>query len=447
LEQTEDIKMPATFPAGFTLDTQLSPDRVRVQWPAIPSGGGGTSTLSNLGFEVGDVNWLKGAGWEITTASPLDTGTWSAKYSGIGQSNIAHETMAPVSPGTTITASCRISKGNNRDDFAGGAVVLQWFDKDFAPVGFAVGNVVNVGTAAFQTSTVTGTAPEGAAFVRLAASGTRDVKGRATDVVTVDSFAWNHTFTLGGSGGSGGSASPISGPITFSFRVRDAKGCEAVATRTIGQLTSGNFTYLVSETPGSVSSFNVPLPPETTVGETIVLFSITPVASPGVSGYWKPTGNISFTGGQAGLVNGVTTHEVFIATGSHITSGVPCTVVDNAGVPNRTGKFLAVRIPSGYVKTPLNFAYGGANLFDVSSQVTFGWSGNHIAIGGYFNENSTLNTSYPLPLVNTSISFNGIYYAICMGFYSGSSPLTLPPWGTSPSGGFTQVQASILRGI
>ena len=32
-------------------------------------GGGATSTLTNLGFEAGDVNWLKGAGWSITNAA------------------------------------------------------------------------------------------------------------------------------------------------------------------------------------------------------------------------------------------------------------------------------------------------------------------------------------------------------------------------------------------
>lgn len=203
--------------------------------PFASSGGSATSTLPNLGFEAGDANWLKGAGWAITNAAPVDSGTWSAKYTGLGQSNIVHETMAPVTAGTSITASCRVSKGNNRQDFAGGAVLLQWFDANTRLLGFNVGNVINTGTAAFQTSTVTATAPAGAAFVRLGASGSRDVKGRATDVVAVDAFAWNHTFALGGSGGSGGGATPVTGPVSLTFRVTDALGCSAVATRTINQ--------------------------------------------------------------------------------------------------------------------------------------------------------------------------------------------------------------------
>lgn len=198
-------------------------------------GGGATSTLTNLGFEAGDVNWLKGAGWSITNAAPVDAGSWSAKYSGLGQSSLVHETMAPVTPGTSITASCRVSKGNNRKDFAGGAVLLEWLDANTRPLGFNVGNVINTGTAAFQTSTVTATAPAGAAFVRLGASGSRDVKGRASDAVAVDGFAWNHTFALGGSGGSGGTATPTTGPVALTFRVTDSVGCSAVATRTISQ--------------------------------------------------------------------------------------------------------------------------------------------------------------------------------------------------------------------
>lgn len=193
------------------------------------------STLPNLNFEAGDVNWLKGNGWAISTGGLVEAGARSAKFTGIGQSNIVHETLAPVTAGTTITASARISKGNNRQDFAGGAVVLQWFDNTLASLGFNVGNVVNTGTSAFQTSSVTASAPTGAAYVRLAASATRDVKGRATDVVTVDTLSWNHTFTLGGTGGSGGGAAPVTGPQTFTFRVRDANGCEAVSTRTINQ--------------------------------------------------------------------------------------------------------------------------------------------------------------------------------------------------------------------
>lgn len=213
--------------------------------PFSGSEGGGVSTLGNLNFESGDTSWIKGYGWTITNTGLADGGTWSAKYNGVGQSNLAHVTAAPVNPGTSITASCRVSKGANREDYAGGAVVLQWFDANLNPLGFNVGNVVNTGTSAFQTSSVTATAPTGAAFVRLAGSGTRDVKGRASDLVYLDSFSWNHTFALGGSGTG---ATPITGPIPLTFRVRDANGCTAVATRTIAAQT-GQWIFFGFNTP------------------------------------------------------------------------------------------------------------------------------------------------------------------------------------------------------
>lgn len=442
---------PSTLglPAGFTIDTVTSPDRVRVQWPEIPSGGGGggTSTLANLDLESGDANWFKGYGWAITNVAPVDVGSWSAKYSGLGQSSLVHETLAPVTAGTSITASCRVSKGGNRQDFAGGAVLLEWLDANTRPLGFNVGNVVNTGSSAFQTSSVTATAPAGAAFVRLGASGTRDVKGRASDVVTVDTFVWNHTFALGGSGGSGGGATPVTGPVAFSFRVTDSQGCTTVATRTINGISGGEFTYRVSEASSSVSSFNVPLPVEAVAGDAILLLSITPTAGPGVYGYWNPTGGISLSAGQGQLSVGTVQHCVFVATASHIVSGVPCEVASNMGSPSRTGKFLAVRIPSAYVKTPIQFADGGANLFNGPFSVSFGWPAPSIGIGTFFNESGTTNTSYPLPFANSSITFNGIYYAVCLDVYAGSSPFTVSTWNVSPPGGFTLTQPSILRSL
>lgn len=222
--------MPVTLPSGFTIDTQLSPDRVRVQWPATATPG--TSTLPNLDFESGDVNWIKGNGWEISTGGLVETGSWSAKYSGTGQSSVFHEQAVPVTPGTTITATARVSKGNTRKDFAGGGISMLWLDESLAVVGIANGGtLVNSGGPEFQTASITGTAPAGAAYVRLFFDATRDVKGRASDKVYVDNIAWNHSFAVGGTGG--GSTAPT-GPITLTFRVRDSNGCEAVATRTIG---------------------------------------------------------------------------------------------------------------------------------------------------------------------------------------------------------------------
>jgi len=190
----------------------------------FPSGPG-VSSLPNLDFETGDIEWLKGNRWAIDTSGLKDGGTWSAKYDGPGQSTIQHSQAVPVTPGTSITASCRISKGNNREDFAGGAVVLQWLDAAYNVITFDVGNVVNVGSAAFQTSTVTATAPIGSAFVRLAASASRDVRGRARDKVYADNFVWNHGYAI---------PAPPGVAYDVVIRVRDGRGCQATLSQTIG---------------------------------------------------------------------------------------------------------------------------------------------------------------------------------------------------------------------
>ena len=192
----------------------------------LGGGGGGTSTLPNLDFESGDSNWTKGNRWAIDTTGLKDGGTWSAKYDGPGQSTLQHVQAVPVTPGTTITASCRISKGNNREDFAGGAVVLQWLDSTYTPISFNVGNVVNTGSSAFQTSTVTATAPAGSAFVRLAASGTRDTRGRARDKVYADNFTWNHSYSI---------PEPPGTDYDVVIRVRDGRGCQSTLSQTIKQ--------------------------------------------------------------------------------------------------------------------------------------------------------------------------------------------------------------------
>lgn len=218
----ELVSATPTLPAGWTLSVNQATGVVTLAWPAsAPSG-----ALANLGFESGsDTNWLLGNGWVIDSAALVETGTQSAKYNGPGQSSLRHAQAVPVTPGTTITASARISKGTNRQDYAGGAVVLEWLTAAGAPLSFAVGNVVNTGTSAFQTSTVTATAPAGAGLVRLAVSGTRDIKGRATDRVYVDNASWNHSYAIGG-----GAASAYA----VTIRVRDGRGCTAQTTQTIG---------------------------------------------------------------------------------------------------------------------------------------------------------------------------------------------------------------------
>jgi hypothetical protein len=201
---------------------------VTLAWPAgTPAG-----ALPNLGFEAGnDGSWRLGNRWVIDSSPLVETGTQSAKYDGPGQSSTTHSQAVPVAPGTTITATARFSKGTTREDFAGGGISLFWLDANGNFISASRGNVVNTGSAAFQNSTVTGTAPAGAALVTMELSATRDLKGRARDKVYVDNVSWNHSYAIGG-----GQATNYAVVI----RVRDGRGCQATLSQTIGAVSGFN---------------------------------------------------------------------------------------------------------------------------------------------------------------------------------------------------------------
>jgi hypothetical protein len=217
----ELVSATPALPDGWSLAVNQATGVVTLAWPAgTPAG-----ALPNLGFETGDDgSWLLGNRWTIDTTALVETGTQSAKYDGPGQSSLTHAQAVPVTPGTSITASARISKGTTREDFSGGAVVLQWLDAAGMPISFSVGNVVNTGSSAFQTSTVTAAAPAGAALVRLAVSGSRDPQGRSSDKVYADNVSWNHSYAVGGGGSTN---------YAVVIRVRDGRGCQATLSQTV----------------------------------------------------------------------------------------------------------------------------------------------------------------------------------------------------------------------
>jgi hypothetical protein len=219
----ELVSSTPALPAGWSLAVNQATGVVTLAWPAgTPAG-----ALPNLGFEAGDDgSWRRGNRWVIDSSPLVETGTQSAKYDGGGQSSMTHSQAVPVTPGTTITATARFSKGTTREDFAGGGISLFWLDANGNFISASRGNVVNTGSAAFQNSTVTGTAPAGAALVTMELSATRDLKGRARDKVYVDNVSWDHSYAIGG-----GQATNYAVVI----RVRDGRGCQATLSQTIPQ--------------------------------------------------------------------------------------------------------------------------------------------------------------------------------------------------------------------
>lgn len=242
----ELVSATPALPAGWSLAVNQGTGVVTLAWPAAAPVS--APPLPNLDFEAGAANWLLGNAWIIDGAGLQDGGTQAGRYRGAGQSSLRHAQAVPVTPGTTITASARISKGTTRADFGGGAVVLEWLTAAGAPLDFSVGNVVNTGTAAFQTSTVTATAPAGAGLVRLAVSATRDIKGRASDSVYVDNVTWNHTYTLPGG---------VNTDYAVVIRVRDGRGCQATLSQTIAQDSGDGWVAVARDNGEPSSSFAV----------------------------------------------------------------------------------------------------------------------------------------------------------------------------------------------
>ena len=258
----ELVSATPALPAGWSLQVNQATGVVTLAWPAAAPVS--APPLPNLDFEAGAANWLLGNAWIIDGAGLQDGGTQAGRYRGAGQSSLRHAQAVPVTPGTTITASARISKGTTRADFAGGAVVLEWLTAAGAPLDFSVGNVVNTGTAAFQTSTVTATAPAGAGLVRLAVSATRDIKGRASDSVYVDNVTWNHTYTLPGG---------VNTDYAVVIRVRDGRGCQATLSQTVEQgapvLTILDSTY--TQLTAITTSHLVNYPATVNAGDLLVM--------------------------------------------------------------------------------------------------------------------------------------------------------------------------------
>jgi len=149
---------------------------------------GVTSTaIPNADFESGDTGWTKGTGWAINTNDAF-AGTYSAEYSGPGVATLINDAKVSVAPGKAITAKCFIQHGASAAGEAAGAVILQWYDAGDAPISTSTGNSVSDGAVGiWKESTVSATAPAGAAFVSIGVSANND-----WTPLWADNFQWNY---------------------------------------------------------------------------------------------------------------------------------------------------------------------------------------------------------------------------------------------------------------
>lgn len=146
---------------------------------------------TNAGFESGDTGWTKEGPWAISNGySNVFEGTWAARATAVvGDFRIINDTAVPVVPGMSITASCMVRRANNG---VRGTVQLEWFDSGMTSLSVSNGNTVDSGEDKWKQSTVTATAPAGAAFVKISALGHL---GNTSTNLHVDAFQWNYAYS------------------------------------------------------------------------------------------------------------------------------------------------------------------------------------------------------------------------------------------------------------
>lgn len=151
--------------------------------------------IDNAGFEDGDSDWTKETGWTITNAGSAFAGTWSAQFDSTTTGNrVISDTVALVTPGQVIAASCRVNRGTSAEGVAWIYVAIVWLDDMDAEISMSNGLIFGIsGDGEWVTSTVTGTAPAGAAKARIAAVGHR---ASGSSVMWCDSFVWNASQTF-----------------------------------------------------------------------------------------------------------------------------------------------------------------------------------------------------------------------------------------------------------
>lgn len=169
--------------------------RVMVNSGYNPQGGGTPSLPTNLNFEQGDLEWSKGNGWSINFEGDSDafSGSWSASYTGSGNSSLLSEHLIPVVPGDSYATSVMIQ---SRRDSAGELLML-WLDADGNLIRMDKGNQVKSGNS-WKMSNKTATAPAGAVSLRIGVSAQNDA---GEGPVLVDQFEVTKTSS-GGNGGT-----------------------------------------------------------------------------------------------------------------------------------------------------------------------------------------------------------------------------------------------------
>lgn len=152
------------------------------------------TSLANPGFESGNTGWTLSGGWVITTGFSTYSGSYSANIdtarTGHDEtSDIINNNVAPVVPGKTVTVRGRCWGAGADGNVA--AVLILWYDSAFNVIRTKEGNYSNWGShKSWDLSSVTDTAPAGAAYVGAGFRGKSNVNGACA----VDELSWDYVY-------------------------------------------------------------------------------------------------------------------------------------------------------------------------------------------------------------------------------------------------------------
>ena len=233
------------------------------------TGGGATSTaITNPGFESGATDWSLGVGMSVGSTGVF-AGTKSLACTGVAGVTVALHDESPVNPGQSITASCMYQQGAASAGRNVGQVFLRWFTSGMVQIGSDSdgSQVTSSSGGGYKQSSVTATAPLGAAFVSIGGK----VNRNQSNPSYFDNFAWNYAHAVAPAGliykavqptiGTSDATEPV-WPLTVGLQVVDNTVIwEAlIATRITYEaspiLLSGNFEPTWPESIGGFVSDN-----------------------------------------------------------------------------------------------------------------------------------------------------------------------------------------------
>jgi len=148
----------------------------------------------NPNFALGNTGWDLDSGLSIVAEQGYGSPNSLRLNTGLlGPRDAINQYQAAVNPGQSITASCSIQQGASASGNAGGLVKLMWYDSGDILLAESVGSNVNSGSGgAWNTSTVTGSAPAGAAYARVAIGLYRNSENFPVWAANV---TWNYVLT------------------------------------------------------------------------------------------------------------------------------------------------------------------------------------------------------------------------------------------------------------